>query len=202
MSKFTFTRRAFVASTAMPAVAVLPLSAAVADPAGSDGELLRLGAALNRIEQEWLVQHAIDAKRRAAWEAACEAAGLPRIDFGSIPDDDWRAYQDKRSSIWTDPDMHELDEDDDGEAWGKINDQLYRLVDEILPLKASTPAGLAVQAKAVVFAASDLWDIIPDDEPDDYNPHERLFIEAVCAFCGIAPLPMQRQRRQASAVQS
>jgi hypothetical protein len=72
-------------------------------------------------------------------------------------------------------------------------------VDEILPLKASTPAGLAVQVKAVVFAAADLWDIIPDDEPDDYNPHERLFIEAACAFCGIAPLPMQRRQGRALA---
>jgi hypothetical protein len=53
MSKSTLTRRALVASTAaMPAAAVLPLSAAVADPTGSDGELLRLGAVLNRIEQE------------------------------------------------------------------------------------------------------------------------------------------------------
>jgi hypothetical protein len=76
MSKSTLTRRALVASTAaVPAAAALSLPA-VADTA--DAELFRLGVALDRIEQDWIAQAEIDVKRNAQWEAACEAAGLPR----------------------------------------------------------------------------------------------------------------------------
>jgi hypothetical protein len=32
----------------------------------------------------------------------------------------------------------------------------------------------------------------PWNDEIDGPPHERLFIEAVCAFCNITPLPMQR----------
>jgi len=177
----------------------LPSTPSVSFPTGTQGaELLRLGAALNRLEQEWAVQHAIDAKRLAAWEGACEAAGLPRIGFGSVPDDEFRAHQDKRSNIWTE--LHGKDDDDENEdgssVWDKFHDRLYPLVDEILRLKASTPAGLAVQARAVVMAAQDLWDCA---DHHDGNQHERLFIEAACAFCGIAPLPMQRRQARALA---
>jgi hypothetical protein len=104
---------------------------------------------------------------------------LPRIAYGSVPDDEYRAYQDRRMKL---NDKENPEEDD--VFWPKIQDQLYRLVDEILPLKASTPAGLAVQAKAVACAASDLWE--GDGEPQ----HERLFIEAACAFCNITPWPI------------
>jgi hypothetical protein len=54
MSKSTLTRRALVASTA-----ALPAAAAVSLPAGADttdAELLRLGVALDRIEQDWIAQ--------------------------------------------------------------------------------------------------------------------------------------------------
>ena len=41
-----------------------------------------------------------------------------------------------------------------------------------------------MQTRAVTLAAAELW-----DEDRDDNAHERLFIEAVCAFVGITPLP-------------
>ena len=80
-----------------------------------------------------------------------------------------------------------------GRTKEKIQDQLFPLVDEILSLKASTPAGLAVQAKAVAYAAADLW-----DPPDLEETHERLFIEAACAFCNITPWPIAWRLRTAA----
>lgn len=44
-------------------------------------------------------------------------------------------------------------------VWEKINDPLFSLMKEILSLKAATPAGFAVQAKAVVYVGSELWDV-------------------------------------------
>jgi hypothetical protein len=87
-----------------------------------------------------------------AWEAACKAAGLPRIAYGSVPDDEYRAHQLKRSAIRTEEEeLAEEELADSVSVWDKILDPLFKLVHEILPLKASTPAGLAVQAKAVVL---------------------------------------------------
>jgi hypothetical protein len=60
---------------------------------------LRLGAELEQIEQEWLIQYAIDDKRAAAKEAACERAGLPDIPFNKEKVEEWRAYQNKQNSI-------------------------------------------------------------------------------------------------------
>jgi hypothetical protein len=188
MSKSTLTRRALVASTAaVPAAAALSLPA-VADTA--DAELFRLGVALDRIEQDWIAQAEIDVKRNAQWEAACEAAGLPRLDFEDFPSrDEYLAYHDKRWSLHTEEYLKEQERAKLGEpdVWDKINDRLSPLVDEILSLKAATPAGLAVQAKATVYSASDLWDGQIEDT------HKLLFIEAACAFCNIAPWPIARR---------
>jgi hypothetical protein len=184
----TLTRRAVVASTAaMPAAAALDLpAAALADPA-ADAKLLRLGADLDRIEQDYIAQQAIDAKENTAWEAACEAAGMSHMDFEDFPSrDEFLAYHDKRWSLHTEEFMREQEHEKLGlpSAWEEIQNPLFPLVEEILTLRASTPAGLAVQAKAVAYAAADLWD------GNSENPHERWFIEAVCAFCNIKPAPI------------
>jgi hypothetical protein len=187
MSKSTLTRRALVASTAaVPAAAALPLSAAVADPA--DAELLRLGAALDRIEQEWLVLHTADAKERAIVEAKIEAATGISLDNAPelTTENSEEGYWATRTKVVKE---HPC-EDPDLTQWGNVQDRLYPLADEILSLKASTPAGLAVQAKAVAFAAADLWDPVANEG----DVHERLFIEAVCAFCNITPLPLRLVR--------
>ena len=72
-------------------------------------------------------------------------------------------------------------------VWEKINDPLFSLMKEILSLKAATPAGFAVQAKAVVYVGSELWDVA------DEHFAERRFIEAACAFCNITPWPIARE---------
>jgi hypothetical protein len=187
MSHTNLNRRAILAgAAALPAVAVLPAaiaaSAAAAD--NPDAERLRLGKQLEQVEQEFSAQTATDEKRDAVWEAACERAGLPRIDFGSIPHDEWMAYQDKRFGMRQE--KGEVDEHGASVVWGNILDRLYRLVDEILPRKAVTAAGFAVRARAVAMAASELWD---GDEHE--NKHEKLFIEAASALVGITPEPLR-----------
>jgi hypothetical protein len=189
----TTSRRAILAGAAMLPVASLPALAVPAfaseaiGPDHPDAELLRLGAQLDSVGRESAAKCAIDARRRAAWEAACVSVGLPRIEFGSIPDDEFRAYSDKRSKVRSATELDEADEDVDEHgcsvAWNRIRDQLYKLIDEILPRKAVTAAGLAVQTRAVVLAAFELW----YDEENDDNEHERLFIEAACAFVGTTP---------------
>jgi hypothetical protein len=67
-----------------------------------------------------------------------------------------------------------------------LNDRLFPLAEDILSQRAHTRAGLTVQAKAVSLVAAELW-----ENPDYHNPHERMFIEAVCSFLGITPIPQQ-----------
>ena len=201
MSKLS--RRSLVAGAAtLPALAgSVAAATALANPAAPDAELLRLGAALDRLEQDWIAQATIDAKRRAEWEDACIKAGLPRIPFGTIPNDEWRAHCDKRDAIRTESGEWEREEEREKEreklglpsVWDKIQDPLFPLVEEILSLKAATPAGLAMQAKAVAYAAADLWD------PAIEDTHERLFIEAACAFCKITPFPIARRQLKTAA---
>jgi hypothetical protein len=85
-----------VATIASPALA-LP---AIADPNGPnpDAELLRLGVELEAVSVDWHAQGAIDRKDWADVDAALEAAGLPDINYGSLPDDEYRAYQLKRAA--------------------------------------------------------------------------------------------------------
>jgi hypothetical protein len=60
------------------------------------------------------------------------------------------------------------------------------LVDDIPSREAKTVAGLAIQTQAITMVAADLW-----DAPEE--THERAFIEAVCAFVGIAaPITARR----------
>jgi hypothetical protein len=119
-------------------------------------------------------------------EQACIRAGLPRRkpeDFPTI--EEWRAHGDKRSEIDAGDGYHE-EVDDDGRTvvWVSINDRMYPLIDDILSLRATSVAGLGVQARAASLYFDELW------EPQDADPAgiaQREFIEAVCAFCGVAP---------------
>src|ERR1700676_90836 len=141
-------RHLVTTAAALPALAI----PAIADPNGSnpDAELLRLGAELEAVIVDWHAQRTLDRTERDEWEAACVAAGLPRIEFGSIPDDEYHAYQDKRSAIedhhaWLSADC---DEQGASIAWNEIGDREYPLIDAIMAIKPRTLAGLAVIARA------------------------------------------------------
>jgi hypothetical protein len=89
----TLSRRTLVTSAvALPALAVPQLTPEAFGPDHPDAELLPLGLELEQFEREWSLQQTIDAKQFAVWEAACIAAGLPRIEFGSVPVEEYRAY--------------------------------------------------------------------------------------------------------------
>ena len=81
-----------------------------------------------------------------------------------MPDDEWRAYQEKRCAIGQQ--AIDDDHDNDGEggsiAWNNITDQTWRLIDAITDLAASKPpqtlAGLAVLARTTTLSWSELWE--------------------------------------------
>jgi hypothetical protein len=98
MSKLS--RRTLVTSAAaLPALAVPAFASGALGPDHPDAELLRLGAKLDPIIRRWAAKRAVEVQWHAEWEAVCERAGLPRIEFGAIPDDDWHAHKEKRWTI-------------------------------------------------------------------------------------------------------
>jgi hypothetical protein len=184
-------RRALVSGAA----ASVPLASAAAvatqEPTtGGDAELLALGVKLDAIISEWQAQVRKDRAETNVWEAACEATGLPRLELDEVPREEFDARCDARRDLWY-PEKAEHDartaaeHDEEGQSivWNDIHGRLYLIFDYILSQRAQTVDGLAVQARAIVMAASDLW----EDRGDDNEAHERIFIEAVCAFVGVAP---------------
>jgi hypothetical protein len=163
MSPENLSRRAIMASAAvLPAVPALPVASAIACVADPDAELLQLGAEFEPIIHEWAAQRAIDLRRHEAWEAACIRAGLPRIEFGSIPDDEYRSYQDKRRNVrteYSEEEDAELDEEHEGvlTVWDEIHDRLNPRAQDIISRKAQTVAGLAVQTRAMTVYYAELW---------------------------------------------
>ena len=190
----TLSRRHLVTTAAaLPALAV----PALADPFGPnhpDAELLRLGVELEAVIVDWHAQQAIDRKEWADIDAALEAAGLPDIDRGSLPDDEYHAYQLKRADA-TDPIYAArggLDENGVSIAWSNLHDRMGPIIDAIMALQPRTPAGLAVMARAFSLHHSEQW-----ESDDDEGLHHRAFMEAVCAIAGVVPVPLD-----ADAVQS
>jgi len=183
MSKLS--RRTLVTSAAtLPALAV-PALASDTMAANPDFKLLQMGAKLKILIGEYLALEERENRRHAAWEAACVAAGLPDKP-GRLSDDNYRAYQAKRSSLRA----YSAEDEEDPEnpdGWvalqNKITDRLYPLVDKILSCKAHTLAGLAVQAEAISCHHNESAAV----EEGTHAEH-REFIEAVCAFLNYKPM--------------
>jgi hypothetical protein len=182
MSSKNLSRRALVAATAaaIPAAIAGPALADIGDD--GDAELLRLGAQLDEAVAEFHTMSASDATRRFAWEVACEAAGLPwRRDnsFASIAE--WREYSEAREAIHEDPDP-------DPDRWDRFNDRRLPLVDAILAIKPKTVAGLGVLARAFTLWKSQEW-----EHPEVQCSQDVAFMEAVCAFAGVLPVPIENE---------
>jgi hypothetical protein len=162
-----------------------------------DAELLRLGVELEALIVDWQAQQAIDRKEWADVDAALEAAGLPDIERGSLPDDEYRAYRLKRAAA-TDSIFHDwhdrrgLNENGVSIAWRDIHDRQFPLIDAIMGHKAQTLAGFAVQARAVTLSHSELWESPAEFEGD----HHRPLMEAACAFAGVVPVPLDAEAVQ------
>jgi hypothetical protein len=72
------------------------------------------------------------------------------------------------------------DEDENGNTlWDRINSRVNPVINAILELRAITPAGLKIQARATAMAAPDLW------EGTSADTYEKAFIESACSFFGM-----------------
>lgn len=151
----------------------------------AEAELLRLGAELEAVIVEWHAQRAIDRARSVAMEAASDAAGFPDIPYGSLPDDEWRAYQDKRCAAW-----HTVTgaTDDDNDPWNDIHGRMWPLIDDIMGHKPRTLAGLAVVARAFTLDHAEQFEADTDE-----GLHHRAFMETVCGFAGVVPVPLDAE---------
>jgi hypothetical protein len=159
-----------------------------------DAKLLRLGEELEALIVDWHAQQAIDREEWAAVDAALEAPGLPDIERGSLPDDEYRAYRLKRAAA-TDSildDQRGLDENGLSIAWTGIHDRQTPLIDAIMTHLPRTLDGLAVIARAFTLHHAEQWE--PNAAEDDL--HHRAFMEAVCAFAGVVPVPLDAEAVQ------
>jgi hypothetical protein len=92
----------------------------------------------------------------------------------SVIDGPWLACREKAGE-----DLDEL-------AWNDIHDRMWPLANRIMEHRPKTLAGLAVLARAASFAREDWF----DDEHEE-SETGRSIIEAMCAFCGVTPLPAE-----------
>jgi hypothetical protein len=150
----------------------------------NDSELLALGSELDRISNEWLAQMARDRSDDAAHNTKVRT--LTGINTDDLP----RPY-DRDDPQWL---VYDAVPRAKPKPWDDIHSRLFPLCEHILSQRAHTLAGLAVQANAVSLAAAELWD--PGCHHDDDPPqHERMFIQAVCDFLGIIPVPARLTTR-------
>jgi hypothetical protein len=177
---------------ALTAVATLPALAApiaVAAMGSPDAELLELGVKLDAIISDWQAEARLYRDETNVWEAACKAAGLPRLELDEVPREEFDARQKARCELWY-PEKAEHDarlaanHDEHGVSivWNDIHGRLYPIVDDILARRAQTIAGLAVQVRAAIMAAAELWEPLGEE-----IERERVFIESVCTFVGVKP---------------
>jgi hypothetical protein len=151
-------------------------------PNNDDAELLTLAPQLEQLANAWLAQMAADRSYDAAHDARVEKlTGIPAADAPPYNKDTpyWTIHE---AVAYDQPRLH-IDE-----TWTAIHARLFPLCENILRRRATTLPGLAVQATAVSLAAAELWDPSPHD-----NAHERSFIEAVCDFVGVVPVPLRPQ---------
>jgi hypothetical protein len=176
----TASRRAIVAGVAiLPAIAALPAVAATI-PTDADAELLELGRQLEPFERAWWAQTTIERKSFAALSAKIEqATGVAFDDAPMCPmEEDTTGYWETRIKLINEKHKGGQTSDD---FWDRLHADMWPALDEIFARQATTTAGLAVQARALVMATSDFCDC--DNE-------QIAFFESVCAVIGIEPRPV------------
>lgn len=185
-------RRSLISTVAaVPAFALPAFASEAIGPNHPDVELLRLGAKLEAVIVDWHAQQAIDRKQSAAINAALEAAGLSDIDHRSLPDDEFRAYLAKRDAVthpiyYADGDVNEDGEEVD--VWDDIHDRMWPIIDAIMAIKPRTLAGLAVVARTFSLRHAEQWELAINADDD---LHHRAFMETMCAFAGVVPVPTE-----------
>ena len=193
-TKSTFTRRAIVATAAVLPALVVPAGAALASD--EDPELLVLGIEFEKVAVDWVRQRRSDRAHTAEFRARVEAAsGIPfdqRSRHPWVYDDQnspeavaatayhqtWDRISDEMGNLG--PNGEELD------PWEDIHGRMWPLASRIMTYRPKTVAGLAIVARAASFAREDWF----NDEHDE-SETGRSIIEAMCAFCGVTPLPAE-----------
>jgi hypothetical protein len=176
-------------TAAAPALAGEPMSSATAHAAALrrleiDAELIALGPELEIVVRAWLSQQKLGTDDRTRIDAEVER--LTGIKVEDAPpyrraDKYWKVYDVVEARL-------DIDVSDENDPWNEIHGRLYPLVDRILALRAATAAGLAIQARAASLANADLWN---DVEPGSQDSETKGFIESVCEFLGVVPVPKE-----------
>jgi hypothetical protein len=189
MSKNDLSRRTLITGAAsLPvaatAISVPAIATAIDNP---DAELLALGPQLDAIIRQHVDKEAHDAAFRAARKARCEAAGLPEIKFGDVSSYEFDAHLAKCNAVCADI----IDEDDDETGadivWAKISDRTFSLASQALLKTAVTAEGLGLQARIVSLCENGLWSW---NREDSQLRRFREFVEVVCRFSGVTPVPL------------
>jgi hypothetical protein len=186
MSKLS--RRTLVSSAAaLPALTVPALADVIDHP---DAELLQLGDQLAVVEREWEAMAVEFQRRSQIFEAARERAGLPDRNYNDFENyDQFIEYNRKLHALWP-----ESDSDLDREAeTNNFVERKYAIIEKILSLKATTIAGLAVQARAIVLDNAEFWDrgAMKSEKEAPELRRQRQFLELTCSFLGIEPAPIR-----------
>jgi hypothetical protein len=118
------------------------------------------------------------------------------VAFGAELESVIRDWIEQRTEDIRDP-HNNTDEDGCSTAWPVIHDRMRPLCDHIVACRAQTLAGFAVQARAASFVMHDAF------EDDKEHEESRAFIDAACAFAGVATVAAEETRAlEAMAVQS
>jgi hypothetical protein len=122
-----------MAATTLPALAVPTAVAAMGSP---DAELLELGVKLDAVISDWQAETRLYREETNVWEAACKAAGLPRLEMDEVPsEEEFHARHKARSELWY-PEKAEYDarlaatHDEHGVSivWNDIHGRLYPIL--------------------------------------------------------------------------
>jgi hypothetical protein len=192
MSKLS--RRTLVATAAVLPALVVPAGAALASD--EDPELLALGVEFEKAAVDWVRQRQSDRANSDEWDARVEtASGIPRDQAPKIVAPAfWEDHPDKAaiaySRVWIQI-SDELYRGPNGEdlgamRWSAIHDRMWPLANRIMQDRPKTVAGLGIVARAASFVCEEWFD---DEHPDP--DQDRSIIEAMCAFCGVIPLPAE-----------
>ena len=150
-----------------------------------DHELLALGVELDAFLPQYHAQQAKNALHRAAWEAECLRLGLPRLELGTVSDEEWRERNQARlhvRTIYSDEEDKDVGGDGVSIAWTRLHDEMYSILDRVIDCQPKTKAGLGVMARVVSL------DCDSHHDSSSISEATELLMMALCKFCGVDPV--------------
>jgi hypothetical protein len=152
-----------------------------------------LAVRLKNLSDRFASMSARDEKHRElCYERIQAKFGVLPPDGPSYDDEGYEEYNKGCSEIAADIDReypHLVDPEDEhgcSMSWNEYHDELYKLCPKILETETRSLADLGLKAQAAALMDSPYW---RDEAVDPQNLRSRMFIDAVCAFCGVDALP-------------